>query len=217
MYLTANLGLCLESDVGKRGVAELTSALPPLCTQDPPCPVSPGSGMAFAGLAVEGPALLEGSERDQSMWLFLSLLLQQLQQQQAWYRDREGHAQLILLSARCLPMLPLALLDLHCNTFSVAIRLLPTWFPVHPSRLWCHCRQVYLPMSYCYARRLSAEEDELIRSLRQVRSWLWWDSPASGGWLPACQADALCCLMPGAVCAGLHQHRLASTEEQCGC
>lgn len=24
-------------------------------------------------------------------------------------------------------------------------------------------------MSYCYAKRLSAEEDELIRSLRQVR------------------------------------------------
>lgn len=27
-------------------------------------------------------------------------------------------------------------------------------------------------MSYCYAKRLSAEEDELIRSLRQVRSEL---------------------------------------------
>ncbi|XP_063197639.1 lanosterol synthase isoform X3 [Chroicocephalus ridibundus] len=54
------------------------------------------------------------------------------------------------------------------NTLLPEMWLLPTWFPAHPSRLWCHCRQVYLPMSYCYARRLSAEEDELIRSLRQI-------------------------------------------------
>lgn len=40
--------------------------------------------------------------------------------------------------------------------------------PAHPSTLWCHCRQVYLPMSYCYAVRLTAEEDALILSLRQV-------------------------------------------------
>uniref|UniRef100_A0A3Q2PB37 Terpene cyclase/mutase family member n=1 Tax=Fundulus heteroclitus TaxID=8078 RepID=A0A3Q2PB37_FUNHE len=45
--------------------------------------------------------------------------------------------------------------------------LLPTWMPAHPSTLWCHCRQVYLPMSYCYAVRLSAQEDPLILSLRQ--------------------------------------------------
>lgn len=67
---------------------------------------------------------------------------------------------------------PLACTAPPSSTFSVAIRLLPTWFPAHPSRLWCHCRQVYLPMSYCYAKRLSAEEDELIRSLRQVRKEL---------------------------------------------
>lgn len=23
----------------------------------------------------------------------------------------------------------------------------------HPGRFWCHCRMVYLPMSYCYGRR----------------------------------------------------------------
>uniref|UniRef100_A0A8C5CBW8 Terpene cyclase/mutase family member n=1 Tax=Gadus morhua TaxID=8049 RepID=A0A8C5CBW8_GADMO len=37
----------------------------------------------------------------------------------------------------------------------------------HPSTLWCHCRQVYLPMSYCYAVRLAAKEDPLVLSLRQ--------------------------------------------------
>lgn len=50
-------------------------------------------------------------------------------------------------------------------------RLFPDWVPAHPSTIWCHCRQVYLPMSYCYATRLSAEEDPLVQSLRQVRTW----------------------------------------------
>lgn len=40
--------------------------------------------------------------------------------------------------------------------------------PAHPSTLWCHCRQVYLPMSYCYAVRLAAQEDPLVLSLREV-------------------------------------------------
>ncbi|OCT61233.1 lanosterol synthase [Xenopus laevis] len=53
------------------------------------------------------------------------------------------------------------------NTLFPEMWLLPQWFPAHPSTLWCHCRQVYLPMSYCYATRLSAHEDDLIRSLRQ--------------------------------------------------
>nr|XP_036879554.1 lanosterol synthase [Manis javanica] len=53
------------------------------------------------------------------------------------------------------------------NTLFPELWLFPRWVPAHPSTLWCHCRQVYLPMSYCYAIRLSAEEDPLIWSLRQ--------------------------------------------------
>ncbi|XP_034042756.1 lanosterol synthase isoform X2 [Thalassophryne amazonica] len=53
------------------------------------------------------------------------------------------------------------------NTLLPEMWLLPRWMPVHPSTLWCHCRQVYLPMSYCYAVRLTAEEDPLVLSLRQ--------------------------------------------------
>ncbi|MCJ8732776.1 hypothetical protein PDJAM_G00214920 [Pangasius djambal] len=53
------------------------------------------------------------------------------------------------------------------NTLFPEMWLFPTWMPAHPSTLWCHCRQVYLPMSYCYAIRLSAQEDSLVRSLRQ--------------------------------------------------
>ena len=47
------------------------------------------------------------------------------------------------------------------------IWLLPSWFPAHPSTLWCHCRQVYLPMAYCYGARVTAEEDSLILQLRK--------------------------------------------------
>ncbi|XP_074766284.1 lanosterol synthase isoform X2 [Athene noctua] len=75
------------------------------------------------------------------------------------------------------------------NTLLPEMWLLPTWFPAHPSRLWCHCRQVYLPMSYCYARRLSAEEDELIRSLRQelyVQDYASIDWPAQRNNVAAC-------------------------------
>lgn len=53
------------------------------------------------------------------------------------------------------------------NTLLPEMWLLPSWMPAHPSTLWCHCRQVYLPMSYCYAVRLKAEEDSLVLSLRQ--------------------------------------------------
>ncbi|XP_026851595.2 lanosterol synthase [Electrophorus electricus] len=53
------------------------------------------------------------------------------------------------------------------NTLFPEMWLFPAWMPAHPSTLWCHCRQVYLPMSYCYAVRLSAQEDLLVHSLRQ--------------------------------------------------
>ncbi|XP_066226065.1 lanosterol synthase isoform X1 [Saccopteryx leptura] len=53
------------------------------------------------------------------------------------------------------------------NTLFPEMWLFPAWVPAHPSALWCHCRQVYLPMSYCYATRLSAKEDLLVQSLRQ--------------------------------------------------
>uniref|UniRef100_A0A8C3LI75 Lanosterol synthase n=1 Tax=Chrysolophus pictus TaxID=9089 RepID=A0A8C3LI75_CHRPC len=75
------------------------------------------------------------------------------------------------------------------NTLLPEMWLLPTWFPAHPSKLWCHCRQVYLPMSYCYAKRLSAEEDELIRSLQQelyVQDYASIDWPAQRSNVAAC-------------------------------
>ncbi len=45
--------------------------------------------------------------------------------------------------------------------------VLPRFLPVHPGRYWCHCRMVYLPMSYCFGHRVTACETPLIRALRQ--------------------------------------------------
>ncbi|TRZ03754.1 hypothetical protein DNTS_009746 [Danionella cerebrum] len=67
--------------------------------------------------------------------------------------------------------------------------LFPSWMPAHPSTLWCHCRQVYLPMSYCYAVRLSAVEDPLVLSLRQelyIQDYSAIDWPAQRNNVAAC-------------------------------
>ena len=44
--------------------------------------------------------------------------------------------------------------------------LLPTALPFHPSRLWCHCRMVYLPMGWLYGKRIRAEETPTLEALR---------------------------------------------------
>ncbi|KAH7624092.1 hypothetical protein Ndes2526B_g01344 [Nannochloris sp. 'desiccata'] len=37
----------------------------------------------------------------------------------------------------------------------------------HPGRFWCHCRMVYLPMSYVYGRRGRAKPSALIAAIRE--------------------------------------------------
>ncbi|HEY4241183.1 MAG TPA: terpene cyclase/mutase family protein [Kofleriaceae bacterium] len=44
--------------------------------------------------------------------------------------------------------------------------LLPESMPVHPSRLWCHARMVYLPMSYLYGARAVLARGPLIDAIR---------------------------------------------------
>ncbi|POW16031.1 hypothetical protein PSTT_01686, partial [Puccinia striiformis] len=45
--------------------------------------------------------------------------------------------------------------------------LLPSILPFHPSRWRAHTRQVYLPMSYVAGRRIKADLDPLLQSLRE--------------------------------------------------
>jgi squalene/oxidosqualene cyclase-like protein len=52
------------------------------------------------------------------------------------------------------------------NSLFPELWLLPEWLPVHPSRYWCHCRMVYLPMSYIYGKKIIGEITPLIKQLR---------------------------------------------------
>jgi cycloartenol synthase len=45
--------------------------------------------------------------------------------------------------------------------------LIPYALPIHPARMWCHCRQVYLPMSHLYGKRAVGPLDELVLALRE--------------------------------------------------
>ncbi|TNE44726.1 MAG: squalene--hopene cyclase [Deltaproteobacteria bacterium] len=44
--------------------------------------------------------------------------------------------------------------------------LLPKFLPFHPTRLWCHARMVYLPMSYLYGMRATQPLSPLVEELR---------------------------------------------------
>jgi lanosterol synthase len=45
--------------------------------------------------------------------------------------------------------------------------LLPAWLPFHPSRFYCHTRQIYSGMSYLWGRRFRRPVDDLCLSLRE--------------------------------------------------
>ncbi|KAG9037495.1 Lanosterol synthase (Oxidosqualene--lanosterol cyclase) [Tulasnella sp. JGI-2019a] len=53
------------------------------------------------------------------------------------------------------------------NSIPPELFLLPEWAPVHPHRFWIHLRQVFIPMSFIYAKRWTAPRDPLIMSLRE--------------------------------------------------
>jgi len=45
--------------------------------------------------------------------------------------------------------------------------LLPRAVPFHPGRLWCHCRQVYLPVAWLYGKKAHLPESPLVLALRE--------------------------------------------------
>jgi squalene/oxidosqualene cyclase-like protein len=64
----------------------------------------------------------------------------------------------------------LAVLNLYdyrgMNPVLPELWLLPERAPIHPSRLWCHCRMVYLPLSYLYGKRAAAPLEGVFAELR---------------------------------------------------
>ncbi|XP_028752047.1 cycloartenol synthase [Neltuma alba] len=53
------------------------------------------------------------------------------------------------------------------NPLPPEIWLLPYVLPFHPGRMWCHCRMVYLPMSYLYGKRFVGPITPTVLSLRK--------------------------------------------------
>ncbi|XP_044463338.1 lupeol synthase-like [Mangifera indica] len=54
-----------------------------------------------------------------------------------------------------------------CNPMPPEFWLIPKIFPIHPGKMLCYCRLVYMPMSYLYGKRFVGPITPLIRSLRQ--------------------------------------------------
>ncbi|KAK7271592.1 hypothetical protein RJT34_27627 [Clitoria ternatea] len=44
--------------------------------------------------------------------------------------------------------------------------VLPSFLPMHPAKMWCYCRLVYMPMSYLYGKRFVSPITPLILELR---------------------------------------------------
>nr|Q8W3Z4.1 RecName: Full=Cycloartenol synthase [Betula platyphylla]BAB83085.1 cycloartenol synthase [Betula platyphylla] len=53
------------------------------------------------------------------------------------------------------------------NPLPPEVWLCPYLLPCHPGRMWCHCRMVYLPMSYLYGKRFVGPITSTIQSLRK--------------------------------------------------
>ncbi|KAL3625225.1 Cycloartenol Synthase [Castilleja foliolosa] len=53
------------------------------------------------------------------------------------------------------------------NPLPPELWLIPYFLPMHPGRMWCHCRMVYLPMSYLYGKRFVGPINNIVLSLRE--------------------------------------------------
>lgn len=53
------------------------------------------------------------------------------------------------------------------NPLAPELWLLPYFLPVHPGRMWCHCRMIYLPMSYLYGKRFVGPIHSTVSALRR--------------------------------------------------
>ncbi|XP_010531947.1 PREDICTED: camelliol C synthase-like isoform X1 [Tarenaya hassleriana] len=45
--------------------------------------------------------------------------------------------------------------------------ILPSFLPIHPAKMLCNCRMVYMPLSYLYGKRFAAQITPLILQLRE--------------------------------------------------
>ncbi|KAK2989996.1 hypothetical protein RJ640_009734, partial [Escallonia rubra] len=53
-----------------------------------------------------------------------------------------------------------------CNPVPPEFWLLPPYLPFHPAKMWCYCRDTYMPLSYLYAKKYVGPITDLVLSLR---------------------------------------------------
>ncbi|XAR69578.1 Beta-amyrin synthase [Bertholletia excelsa] len=54
-----------------------------------------------------------------------------------------------------------------CNPMPPEFWVLPSYLPMHPAKMWCYCRMVYMPMSYLYGKRFVGPITDLVLELRK--------------------------------------------------
>ncbi|OMO57895.1 Prenyltransferase/squalene oxidase [Corchorus olitorius] len=54
-----------------------------------------------------------------------------------------------------------------CNPMPPEFWLLPKFLPIHPGKMLCYCRLIYMPMSYLYGKKFVGKITGLIEQLRQ--------------------------------------------------
>lgn len=120
------------------------------------------------GLDVEGPSQVFTSVLNYVALRLLGVSAEDggLTRARAWFLPRGG-----ALASASWGKFMLAVLRLYeydgLYPVSPELWLLPRWLPIHPGRLWCHCRMVYLPMSHLYGRRARVPDAPVLEELRE--------------------------------------------------
>ncbi len=89
-----------------------------------------------------------------------------LQRCRKWFMDRGG-----ALASASWGKFFLAIMNLYdyrgLHPVPPELWLLPYEAPLHPGRMWCHARMVYLPMSWMYGARAQVPLDGLLSAIRE--------------------------------------------------
>ncbi|KAK4396655.1 Cycloartenol Synthase [Sesamum angolense] len=122
------------------------------------------------GLHIEGPSTMFGSVLT---YVTLRLLGEEpndgdgaMEKGRSWILDHGGATAITSWGKMWLSVLG-AFEWSGNNPLPPEIWLLPYILPFHPGRMWCHCRMVYLPMSYLYGKRFVGPITPTVLSLRK--------------------------------------------------
>ncbi|KAB1213041.1 Cycloartenol synthase [Morella rubra] len=122
------------------------------------------------GLHIEGPSTMFGTALN---YVTLRLLgegaddgLGAMEEARIWILDRGGATAITSWGKMWLSVLGIYEWSGN-NPLPPEVWLCPYILPCHPGRMWCHCRMVYLPMSYLYGKRFVGPITPTVQSLRK--------------------------------------------------